>query len=324
MWRNIMRVDSIWMTAPGKTEIRTVEVNEPDHGQVQVEIKACGVCAWDSYLFRGVSLSQDFPFSFGHEGAGIVRSVGSGVEGYKAGDPVVVVGNGPLMAQLVNVPAYAIARINRQDPDFSQWIAEPVACVVNSLAVCPYKPGDVVALIGTGYMGLLNIQGMKSMPLGRLTCFDLSPERLRLAEKYGADDALLIGSQACEQRISEIIAAGGADVVVECSGSEAGYELANRLMKRSGILNLFGWHRGSRTFDGTKWHLGGYTVYNTAPPINRHFSDMIVPTVRMMQKGVFDQTDLITHIVPYNMSREVLETSISKEQGYIKGVITFA
>ena len=56
---------------------------------------ACGVCAWDSYLYQGMSLmGEQHPFQFGHEGVGIVKEVGAGVQGFTPGDKVFCAGGG--------------------------------------------------------------------------------------------------------------------------------------------------------------------------------------------------------------------------------------
>lgn len=321
-----MKAKAVWMIGKEQTEIREIEVGKPRDGQVQVRIKACGVCAWDAYLFRGISLEEGYPFQFGHEGVGIIQEVGPLVQGYKEGDKVFVAGGSHLMAEVVNVPVNCIAKINQPvetDEDYAKWVAEPIVCVVNSMKNCPINPGDRVVLIGTGYMGMLNVQGMQVMPVGELICFDLDEKRLAMAKKYGADEVYQIGTEASDKKIAEIIAQGGVEVVIECSSSADGFDLANKFLKTSGALNMFAWHRAERTFDGTPWHLKGIRIYNTAPNIDKHNTDNIIPTERLISKGVFNQEELITHMVPYSEVQEILEIASKHAEGYIKGVVLF-
>ena len=318
-----MKVDALYMVGKGSVEVRQVEVGPPRSNAVQVEVKACGVCAWDSYLFKGVSLTSDYPFTFGHEGTGIIRAVGDLVEGLQPGDSVMMAGGGSHMAQVVNVPADNVVKIQTPVENYAHWIGEPVACVVNSMTHCPIRPGDRVALIGTGYMGLLNIQGLNVLPFGQLSVFDILPDHLERAKKYNRLEAFLLGTPESDRRIAEIKADGGAEVVIECSGSEPGFQFANELLGNSSILNLFGWQRGYPQFNGTPWHLKGIRVFNTGPSISRHFSDVLKPTERLMRSGVFQTADLVTHVRPYQQAQELLEIALHKQDGYIKGAVTF-
>lgn len=82
-----MKTEGIWVVKPNEIEVRELEVrDEPRADEVQIDVKACGVCAWDSYLFQGVSGPGDPPYPMGHEAAGIVTKVGELVRGFKPGD----------------------------------------------------------------------------------------------------------------------------------------------------------------------------------------------------------------------------------------------
>lgn len=69
--------------------IETVEIGGPKAGEVLVEIMATGVCHTDAYTLDGLDSEGKFPAILGHEGAGIVREVGSGVTSVKPGDHVI-------------------------------------------------------------------------------------------------------------------------------------------------------------------------------------------------------------------------------------------
>src|SRR5690606_5465448 len=69
--------------------IENVELAGPKPGEVLVEIMATGICHTDAYTLSGLDSEGLFPCILGHEGAGIVREVGSGVTSVKAGDHVI-------------------------------------------------------------------------------------------------------------------------------------------------------------------------------------------------------------------------------------------
>ncbi|ESO89066.1 hypothetical protein LOTGIDRAFT_228996 [Lottia gigantea] len=69
--------------------IETIEVEPPRAGEVRIKILATGVCKTDAYLLDRVDPSKNYPVILGHEGAGIVESVGEGVTNVAPGDHVV-------------------------------------------------------------------------------------------------------------------------------------------------------------------------------------------------------------------------------------------
>src|SRR5712671_2555401 len=70
-------------------EIVELDVDGPKAGEVLVEIKATGICHTDAYTLDGLDSEGIFPSILGHEGAGIVREVGTGVTSVKSGDHVI-------------------------------------------------------------------------------------------------------------------------------------------------------------------------------------------------------------------------------------------
>ncbi|GIX96399.1 alcohol dehydrogenase class-3 chain L [Caerostris extrusa] len=70
--------------------LETVEVATPKKGEVRVKMSSTGVCHSDLHILEGVEKDYPFPSVFGHEGSGIVESVGDGVTNIKPGDKVVL------------------------------------------------------------------------------------------------------------------------------------------------------------------------------------------------------------------------------------------
>ena len=322
-----MLSNTIWVAEPNRIEVRPTEVaDEPLYDQIQVEVKACGVCAWDSHLFQGETGPGPTPYPIGHEAIGIVRKVGEGVKSFKPGDHVFLgSGSNEMMTQYLNVIADAAERLPDDITDWSKWIIEPTCCIVNLLNKAKIEAGDTVALVGCGYMGLLTLQGLlRGSQAGRILAFEKRPERRKLAEGYGAKEVYDPDSKEGKECIRRLKEAGGADVVIEFSAAVSGFELANELIRyESGTLVIGSWHRHEMTFDGTKWHLGGLTVYNLSPMSHRHYTDVMKQTRAMLERGVYTPQDLVTHVADYRDCQSVFEKSITKEDGYIKGVITF-
>src|SRR5918992_1908374 len=75
--------------AKAPVEIATVVVPDPGPGEAVVRVQACGVCHTDLH-YRDGGITDDFPFLLGHEAAGLVESVGDGVDGVAPGDFVIL------------------------------------------------------------------------------------------------------------------------------------------------------------------------------------------------------------------------------------------
>uniref|UniRef100_A0A8C9NMY3 Alcohol dehydrogenase-like N-terminal domain-containing protein n=1 Tax=Serinus canaria TaxID=9135 RepID=A0A8C9NMY3_SERCA len=76
--------------APGKPlSIEEVEVAPPKTGEVRIKIVATGICHTDDHTLKGSLSGVEFPVILGHEGAGIVESIGEGVTSVKPGDKVI-------------------------------------------------------------------------------------------------------------------------------------------------------------------------------------------------------------------------------------------
>lgn len=323
-----MKTRALWVVEPEKIEIREVELPAPKYDELQIHTRAVGICAWDSYLYRGMSAPGPLPYRMGHEGVGVVTAMGEGVKGFAIGDKIFVgTGGDEMMAADFNVQYDCAAKIPDGEEDYVKWVGEPAVCVVNLLQKADIQPGDSVALIGCGYMGLLAVQGLRATPFGEITILDVNDANLNVAREYFPNDCYNINSPEGQARIAEITAAGGADVVIEFAAVQSAFELANRLTAGVRGKLVFGsWHRGERVIDGNRWHTTGLTVLNVAPKTNARFRDLTVPTCALIKRGVYDTKRLVTHTARFGdmaAMNEIFHKSIDKSDGYLKGVITF-
>jgi threonine dehydrogenase-like Zn-dependent dehydrogenase len=309
-----MKAKTIRYTPDGDIELTTVEVGDPGPGEVQVEGTACGICAWDITTCK---LGRAFkaPAPPGHEGVGHVRKLGPGVEGFAVGDRVA--GGG--FAKVRNLPLERVYRIPESDFPDEHWIVEPVSCAVTGIDHCRLKPGDRAAVVGCGFMGLLILQGLVRSYADQVVGIDVEPSRLEAAGAVGVTE-LYNPAEMGDEKIVELLKTRELDVVVDTSGSQAGLDLSTAIVRRGGVINLFGWIKGERaTFDTGAWHMNGLTVVNSSP--SAKIRDPFPPAIRLMAKGVFDLKPLVTHVVPLKDYPALMKKIISGDPSYIKGVV---
>ena len=252
----------------GSIELFEREVLDPGENEVQIEGGACGICSWDVVTAKlGNQMHPMAPP--GHEGVGYVAKIGAGVTGFKEGDRVA--GGG--FANVRNLSAQRVFKIPESDLPDEYWIVEPVSCAVTGIDHCQIQPGNRIVVVGCGFMGLLILQGLLRYPLDELIVLDIVQSRLDLAQQLGVGEVYNT-AEANLQELSRELKSREIDVVVDTSGSQAGLDLSTDIVKRGGRINLFGWLKGqTASFDPTKWHLGGFTVVNSAPAskIARYF-----------------------------------------------------
>ena len=310
-----MKTQGVKYLEQGGAEIVEIEVLDPEPGEVQLESGACGICALDLYAFRHGTAAMPFTPPAGHEGVSHITKIGQGVEGFKEGQRVA----GGSFARVSNVKATEIYPIPASDQPDEYWVVEPVSCVVTGIDLCNLRPGDRVAVVGCGFMGLLLVQGLAHSYAEQLIGIDINPKRLELAKRFGADavfDASEhdLGGHLEELRALEI------DTVVETSGTQAGLNLATRLVRTGGRISEFGWIHGNATVSGDAWHLGGFTIVNPSP--FGKIRDTFPAAIRLMKKGIFDLRPLVTHVVPLEEYPSLCERiADGEEPDYIKGVV---
>ena len=299
----------------GSIELFEREVTDPGENEVQVEGGACGICSWDVVTAKLGNLMHPMAPP-GHEGVGYVAKIGAGVTDFKEGDRVA--GGG--FANVRNLSAQRVFKIPESDLPDEYWIVEPVSCAVTGIDHCQIQPGNRIVLVGCGFMGLLILQGLLRYPLDDLVVLDIVQSRLDLAQQLGVGEVYNT-AEADLQDLSRELKSREIDVVVDTSGSQAGLDLSTDIVKRGGRINLFGWLKGqTASFDPTKWHLGGFTVVNSAPASK--LRDTFGPAIRLIHKGIIDLKPLVTHTATLEDYPDLMAQILAGDESYIKGVVT--
>ena len=226
--------------AKGPLELVERQIPEPGPGSVRVKVQACGICHSDSVTKEGIWPGIQFPRVSGHEVAGTIDALGSGVAGWRAGQRVGVGWHGghcgycdscrrgdfvtcqiaPQIpgitydggyAEYMVAPAAALALI----PDgLSAVDAAPLMCAgvttFNSLRHSGARPGDTVAVLGVGGLGHMGIQFAARMGF-RTVAIARGADKEALARKLGAQH--YIDSQA-KDAAAELTKMGGARVIL--------------------------------------------------------------------------------------------------------------
>jgi L-iditol 2-dehydrogenase len=250
------------------------DVPEPRIGpdEVLVQVKACGICGSDVHGMDGRSGRRIPPIIMGHEVAGVIGQVGSGVRGWREGnrvtlDSTIYCGECPYcqrglinlcdsrrvlgvscqeyrqhgaFAEYMAVPARILYRLP-DEVSFTQGaMVEPLAIAVHAVSRVPISLNATAVVVGSGLIGLLLIQTLRVSGCGRIIAVDLNPYRLERALEFGADVALRSDTDDVESQIRKLSAGHGADIAFEVVGISSTVELATQTLRKGGTLALVG------------------------------------------------------------------------------------
>lgn len=256
---------------PGNMEIREVPEPKPAPGQVKIKVVAAGICGSDLHIYDSdIAIPVRPPVTVGHEFSGVIVELGEGVTEFKVGDRVVsetafsycgkcepcregwynlcserkTLGywyNG-IFTNYTVVPAGRVHLIPDNVDDISAALTEPLACVCHAVFdLSVILPTDLVLVSGPGPIGLMTMQVIRSFGARVVVSgTDVDEERLALARKLGAEYTINVQKESLADRINELTAGKGVDVVMECSGSAHGMNSGLKVLKKRGYFTQLG------------------------------------------------------------------------------------
>jgi propanol-preferring alcohol dehydrogenase len=267
-------------------EAEFVEVDEPSPsaGQVVIRIGAAGACHSDLHMMHGKGEGAPFslPFTLGHENAGWVHSVGDAVKSVEPGQPVAVygawgcgycarcrvgmenycegmpgVGAGCGLGIDGGMADYMLVPDSRYLAPLPDGLSPERAASLTDAGLTPYHAvrrssqklvaGSTAVVIGIGGLGHLAVQILKATSATRIIAVDTRADALALALSVGADIVIEGGDMAA--RDVRIATGGhGADLVLDCVGTEATLATAADCTRPLGDLTLVGVAGGSLAF----------------------------------------------------------------------------
>ena len=258
---------------PLSAEIRQVAVPSIGPGDVLLEVRGVGICGSDLHQYYGKhSWKVNYPVVLGHEFSGVIAAAGAAVEGFKAGDRVVSetaavidaaspfvragqynldpsrlgfgYGVSGAMTKFVRVPARCLHHLPNGLAFEKAALTEP--CCVAYNATCVHtriRPGDAVAIIGPGPIGLLCALMAKLSGAAPLVVAGTPADakRLEVARNVGATHCLGAGGENVAAEIANLGDGHGVDVVIDAAGVSASLKLALELVRPGGHIAKVGW-----------------------------------------------------------------------------------
>jgi L-iditol 2-dehydrogenase len=258
---------------PHSVELREIPVPEIGDEDVLLAVQAVGICGSDLHQYIGKhSWKVNYPVVLGHEFAGIVAKRGKKVRAFKEGDRVVSetaavidtsspysrqglynldpsrlgfgYGVNGAMTRFVKVPERCLHRLPDSLSIEKAALTEPCCVAYNATCVnSRLRPGDTVAVIGPGPIGLLCALMAKLAGAGHLAVIGIPADvhRLDTARQLGADTVLGGQDENIPEWVKSFGDGFGFDLVIDAAGVSATLKLALDIVRPAGQITKVGW-----------------------------------------------------------------------------------
>jgi len=335
----------------GIDDMRVEDVPAPaldDRRNVMVRIESVGVCGSDvHFLKRGRigNFVMTTPTIMGHESAGVIVEITGDARGLQVGDRVAVepgyacgrcefcrAGRYNLCPDVVFLAAppvhgafceylawpadYLFKLPDNMSMDEGAMI-EPLSVGMHAARRSGVRAGDSVAVLGAGPIGLTALQAARAHGATTIIVSDLVPMRLEFARKFGATATLDASEVDVESAVMEMTAGRGVDVVFECAGAVPTIQMAMRIARNGGRVQLVGMPADMEA------PIPLYELINRELDVSGLFryAGCYGPAIELVAGGRVDVASLVTHHFPLEETPAAMEFAYSAKDEAIKVVV---
>jgi 2-desacetyl-2-hydroxyethyl bacteriochlorophyllide A dehydrogenase len=289
-------------------------------GEALVRSVLVGICGSDVHAAAGHHPFIDLPYRPGHEVVGAIEQVGPGVDGLAPGDRVVLEPNlycghcrqcrdgrynicrelavfgcqtPGAMTDAFVVRADRLHRVPDEMTDRTAALVEPLATPMHAVRRARVGPGDKVAVLGAGPIGLLVVAAARAAGAGGVVVTDLLPGKLRLAAALGADATLPADDLRLPERAAAALG-GPADVVFDCVARESSMAQAVELVDKGGTIVVVGIPAGPTAIPLHQVQDREISVIGSL----MYLRDDFAAAIELLRSGAVPADDLITAVFP--------------------------
>jgi alcohol dehydrogenase len=259
-------------------EVPNPKIQKPTDAIIKVETTT--ICGTDLHILKGDVPAVTPGRILGHEGIGTITELGTSVSNFKVGDRVIIscikscgacanckqglyshclgdeglVGLGWVLGHLIDGTQAEYVRIPYADNSLHLMpagVTDTEAVMLSDILPTGFemgiqygavKPGDVVAVIGTGPVGLAAISTAALYGAARVISIDLDVNRLEKSREFGATDTVVSGSANWKEEVLAMTDGAGVDVAIEAVGVPLTFEMATQIVRPGGHVATVGVH----------------------------------------------------------------------------------
>ena len=333
---------------PGEFRIGDLPMPVAGPGQVLLQVSVVGVCGSDVHYFLDGGIGDarvKEPFIIGHEFSARIVALGPGVEGPAVGtrvavDPAISCGKCELclaghpnlcrnilfcstpptpgaLREYMAHPAELCFPIPDSILDGEATVLEPLGVALHAAFLAKLHPGDTIAILGCGPIGLLTLQVARISGARAAYVTDLVPERLEMAKKLGATATFNSRAGDPVAWIRDLTQGRGVDVAFETAWADETVAQVAEMARNGGKLVMAGIPREDvAVFPAHAVRRKGLTIKYV-----RRMKHTYPRAIAMVQDGLIDVSTLITHRFPLEEVTEAYELVASYQAGVVKALV---
>lgn len=287
-----------------------------------VRITTSTICGTDLHILKGDVPTVTDGRVLGHEGVGVIEDLGDGVSNFKKGDRVLIscitscgkcdycrkgmyshcrhggwiLGNtiDGTQAEYVRIP-YADTSLYRLPDDADEEAIVMLSDILPTGLECgvlngQVKPGDTVAIVGTGPVGLAALLTAQFYSPSEIIAIDLDDNRLEVARTFGATRIVNSSDGAAVDTVMRLTNGAGVDVAIEAVGVPATFDLCQSIVTAGGRIANVGVH-------GTSVELRLQTLWSHNITLTTRLVDTVTTPMllKVVQSGRLQPQKLVTH-----------------------------
>jgi alcohol dehydrogenase len=316
-----------------------------------VRVTRTTICGTDLHIMKGDVPTVTPGRILGHEGVGIVEAVGESVTNFKPGDRVLIScitscgkcanckkrmyshcqnGGGWILGNVIDGTQAEYVRIPFAD---NSLYAVPAGADEEALLMLSdilptgfecgvingqVKPGDTVAIIGSGPIGLAALLTAQFYSPANIIMVDLDDNRLDVARKLGATHTLNNGDGSAVEKIMALTGGNGVDVAIEALGMAATFDVCQAIVAAGGRIANIGVHGKPVQLNLDK--LWSHNIALTTRLVDTETTPMLM---KMVTSGRLQPRQLITHHFTLDQTMQAYDTfGAAKKEQALKVVIS--
>jgi len=318
----------------GVISINDMETPHLRSGDILVQMESCGICGSDLEKVYGHYGQPSM--RLGHEPAGIVLDIGSGVTQFKKGDRVFTHHHVPCydchlcnhgnetmctkyyetnlspcgLSEKYVVPSWNVShggvlKISDKTSFQEAAMIEPLACCVRAWSKFNYKKGDSTAIFGVGPTGMMHVMLAHAKKFSKIFCFDVNDFRLDFAKKFNITQSINSVDVNRKQKILDNTNGLGVDVAIVATSNLKALDDAIGMVRKGGSVMMFG-----VPSKGAMMNLDMSIVYSKEITLVTSYAASDKDTaeaLNLIESSQIDVKQLITHTYSINDSQKAFD-----------------
>lgn len=343
-----MKNRAAYMTELNKMEIREIPVPEVKEQEVLVKLEYVGICGSDVHYFhdgRCGDFVVDGEFMLGHECAGTIVKLGSGVTNFTIGDKVALepgitcgqcefcktgrynlcpdvqfLATPPVQGCYENYIAFPANMCFKLPENISTKegaLVEPLSVGMHAASQGQIGLGDQVVILGAGCIGLVTLLACKAYGATDITVVDVIPKRLEYAKKLGATRTINGKETDVIAEIEKLTKGMGVEKVIETAGSPVTIAQTPYLVKNGGTIVLVGLSADPEI----KFNFGKIMAKEAKIESVFRYRNVYPKAIAAIADGIIDVSGIVTHEFEFDHIQEAFECAINDKDNVVKAVI---